>query len=226
MSAWEILRGSFDRLKTGGAPEVGTAAFAVMGATMVINLIVSTYEQRRGRKLSSELLIADAAHTRSDFFVSLAVIASLAATGLGYPQVDVVVALVLAAVIAHAALQILRRSVVRLTDSAAVPSERIKELALSVDGVEGVHRIRSRQVPGGGYADLHLQVRPDLRLDRAHAIGHIVADRLREELHLSDVVTHVEPPVGHRADQDMSSSGVPGNPVRAPKREESGTSFR
>ena len=200
MSAWEILRGSFDRLRAGGAPEVGIPAFVVMGATMVVNLVVAAYEQRRGRKLASEVLLADAAHTRSDFFVSLAVVASLVATVLGFPQLDVVVALVLAAVIARAALQILRRSVVRLTDTAAFPAERIRELALSIDGVEGVHRIRSRLGPGGGFADLHIQVRPDLRLDRAHALGHRVADLLREELDLRDVITHVEPPVGHRVD--------------------------
>jgi cation diffusion facilitator family transporter len=202
MTAWEILSGSFDRLRSGGTPQVGTTAFVVMALTMLTNLVVATYEQRRGRKLGSEVLIADAAHTRSDLFVSLAVIASLAATRIGYPQADVAVALVLTAVIAHAALKIFRRSVMRLTDTAAVPAARIEELALSVDGVISVHRIRSRLGPGGGYADLHVQLRPDLRLDEAHAIGHRVADRLREELRLTDVVTHVEPPVGHRVGED------------------------
>ncbi len=200
MSAWEILRGSIARLRTGGAPEVGSVAFTVMAATMVVNLVVAVYERRQGHRLNSELLLADAAHTRSDLLVSLAVIASLVAVRLGYPLVDLGVAVVLAGVIAQAALSILRRSLVRLTDTAAVPAGVIKELALSVDGVQGVHRVRSRLAPEGGYADLHIQVRPDLRLDQAHAIGHRVADRLREELELVDVITHVEPPVGHRAE--------------------------
>ncbi|MFQ5526101.1 MAG: cation diffusion facilitator family transporter [Thermoanaerobaculia bacterium] len=204
MSAWEILRGSFARLTKGGAPEVGMAAFAVMGATMLVNLMVAAYEHRQGRKLGSELLVADAAHTRSDFFVSLAVVVSLVATRNGYPGADVAVALVLAAVIARAAVQILRRSVLRLTDTAVVGSEVIEEIALSVEGVVGVHKVRSRLGPGGGYADLHVQVRPDLRLDRAHAIGHLVADKLREETQLDDVVIHVEPPEGHEVENQLS----------------------
>ena len=114
----------------------------------------------------------------------------------------VVVALLLTAFIVRVALQILRRSMMHLTDTVAVPAEQIGELALSVDGVAGVHKIRSRMGPGGGHADLHVQVRPDLRLDEAHEIGHRVADRLREELNLTDVITHVEPPVGHRVAED------------------------
>jgi len=54
-----------------------------MLGTTAINLIVVAAERRRGRALESELLIADAAHTQSDVFVSLLVIAGFAAQRLG-----------------------------------------------------------------------------------------------------------------------------------------------
>ena len=44
---------------------------------MAMNLFVSWYEAREGRRLGSEYLLADATHTRSDLYVSLGVIASL-----------------------------------------------------------------------------------------------------------------------------------------------------
>ncbi len=205
MTAWEVLRGCFVRLRSGSVPEVSDVALWVMVITMVINLAVSTYEGRRGVELKSELLRADAAHTRSDFYVSLTVIVSLLATRWGYPQVDLVAALVITAAIAHAAFQIVRRSAAHLTDVAILPPEDVHRVALAVDGVEGVHKVRTRGGPGGGHADLHVQVRADLRLDEAHLIGHRVADRIREELGVEDVVTHVEPPVGHQMDRDDGS---------------------
>ena len=61
-------------------------------------------------------------------------------------------------------------------------------------------RFRSRVRPEGAHADLRVQVRPDLPIDKAHVIGHLVAERLEEELGLDDVVVHVEPPAGHRTD--------------------------
>ena len=193
MTAWEVLQTCIERLRTGGAPDVTRESFLVMGVTIVVNLAVSTYEGRRARELRSEVLRADAAHTSSDVFVSLGVIASLAAARWGYPQLDLLAALVITAVIARVAFSILRRSAGLLADEAVVPAERIEKLAMAVPGVRGVHKIRTRGLPPSGHADLHVQVQPDLRIDQAHAIGHRVADRLRQELGLRDVVTHVEP---------------------------------
>ncbi len=193
MTAWEVLWSCVERLRTGSVPEVTAASFVVMGVTMAVNLAVSTYEGRRGELLRSEVLAADAAHTRSDVFVSLGVIASLLAARWGYPQMDIVAALAITVVIGRVAYGILRRSAGLLADVAVVPAERIRDIALAVPGVESVHKIRTRGQPHSGHADLHVQVRPDLRIDQAHAIGHRVADDLRRELGLRDVVTHVEP---------------------------------
>ena len=51
MTAWEVLKSCIERLRVGGAPEVTPLAFVVMGATMVINLAVSTFESRQGERL-------------------------------------------------------------------------------------------------------------------------------------------------------------------------------
>lgn len=200
VTAWEVLQSCVERLRTGSAPEVTTLSFAVMAVTIVVNLAVSTWERRRGEAWQSEILKADAAHTASDVYVSLGVILSLAAARWGYPQVDAVAALAITVVIARAAFQILRRSAGPLLDTAVVPAARIREIALSVPGVESVHKIRTRGQPHDGHADLHVQVRPDLRIDQAHVIGHMVTDRIRKELGFRDVVTHLEPEEGHRTE--------------------------
>lgn len=193
LTAWEVLRSSFERLRSDSIPEVTTLSFVVMAVTIVINIAVATYEHRRGELLGSDLLIADAAHTRSDVFTSLAVVGSLVAAKLGFNSIDTLVALAITAAIGHASVQILRRSAVRLTDTAVVPAKEVESLALRVAGVESVHKIRTRAGVGGGHADLHLQLRPDLPLEEAHAIAHDVVDLLRDELGLLDVVTHIEP---------------------------------
>jgi cation diffusion facilitator family transporter len=198
MTAWEVLKSCIERLRVGGAPEVTPLAFVVMGVTMIINLAVSSYESRKGEKLDSEILKADAAHTRSDFYSSLAVISSLIAAHYGYPQFDVVAALAITLIIARAAFKILKENGMLLADTALLPAARVREVVLGVPGVESVHKIRTRAGTQGGHADLHIQLRPDLRLDEAHAIGHLVAGELRRELGLQDVLVHVEPPVGHQ----------------------------
>ncbi|TNF71076.1 MAG: cation transporter [Acidobacteria bacterium] len=200
MTAWEVLKSCIERLRVGGAPEVTPLAYVVMGATMIINLAVSSYESRQGEKLESEVLKADAAHTRSDFYSSLAVVLSLIAAHYGYPQLDVVAALAITLIIARAAFKILKENGMLLADTALLPAAEVRKVVLEVSGVESVHKIRTRAGTQGGHADLHIQLRPDMRLDEAHDIGHLVAAALRRELGLQDVLVHVEPPVGHETE--------------------------
>lgn len=200
MTSWEILRSSVERLRAGTVPEVGVLSFAVMAVTIAINLLVSRHERRRARELHSEILAADASHTLSDVYTSLAVVASLVAARFGIAILDPLAAIFITVVIAYTAFQILRQSAANLADTAVIPAEQIEAVALAVPGVESVHKIRSRGRPPAAHADLHVQVRPDLRLEQAHVIGHLVAERLQAEFGLADVVAHVEPPPGHRTD--------------------------
>ena len=85
------------------------ASFVVMLVTLGVNLLVVRYESERGRALKSELLLADAAHTRSDVLTSCAVLVSLAGVWLGYPQLDAIGGLVVAVFIAHTGFQIAPR---------------------------------------------------------------------------------------------------------------------
>jgi cation diffusion facilitator family transporter len=84
----EVTRAAFDRLTSGLAPEVTVYSFGVMLVTLAINLFVVRYERREGRRLNSEILFADAMHTRSDVLTSCAVLISLASVRLGYPVMD------------------------------------------------------------------------------------------------------------------------------------------
>ena len=194
LTAWEVLKSLIERVREGGEPKVSFLTFAVMIVTIIVNICVTTWEHRAARKYKSVVLKADAAHTLSDVFASLAVIVSLVAAQLGYPQLDLVAALVIIVMIARAAFQILRDSGQSLTDTAILPAPAIEAVALGVPGVISVHKIRSRRGAKGGHADLHVQVKGDLPLAQAHGIGHQVSDRVRDELGISDVLVHVEPP--------------------------------
>src|SRR5262245_11402956 len=66
----------------GERPHIPAASFAVLAGTIAVNLIVVVIERREGRRLQSELLRSDAAHTLSDVYASLLVIASFVAQQL------------------------------------------------------------------------------------------------------------------------------------------------
>ena len=77
VAGYTVGRGAIDSLQGRGDARVTVASFAIMIGTLAVNLGVTTWESRAGRRLGSEILVADARHTLSDVMVSSAVIVSL-----------------------------------------------------------------------------------------------------------------------------------------------------
>lgn len=175
-------------------PEIGALALAAPLVSFALNFAASEYERRRGRTLGSELLVSDAGHTRADAGVSLSLFVGLIAVRAGYPIVDPLMALGIAAVVARVGLSIIRDTAGVLADAVALDPVALRTTAVAVPGVEGAHRIRSRGAPDAIAVDLHVQVDPHLGIGRAHAIGHAVQDALRARFSgIAEVVVHVEP---------------------------------
>src|SRR5688572_16465195 len=96
---------------SGPEPLATPAAIAVMVFSAIINALVAHYETKRGQELHSELLIADAAHTRSDIYASLGVVIGLLLVRFGYPRADAAFTLLVAVVIARAGWRILQTTI-------------------------------------------------------------------------------------------------------------------
>lgn len=192
--AYHVLEGALGRIGSPALPEIGFLNWVVMFVTMGVNLFVSWYEEREGRRLQSAFLLADATHTRSDLFVSLGVVGSFAAARAGIGWADPLVAVIIAAVISVQAVRILVSAFHVLTDRAAIAPERIETLALSVPGVEWAGQVRTRGRGDAVYVDLTVRLDGDASLREAHD----AADRIEEVLkaahpEIVDVVVHPEP---------------------------------
>jgi cation diffusion facilitator family transporter len=175
-------------------PTIGTLNWVVMGVTLLANLFVSWYEAREGRRLGSDYLLADAAHTRSDIYVSLGVVASFAGARAGAPWADSVVAVVIAGFVAVLAVRILVGSFNVLTDRVVLEAERITPIVLAVPGVRACRDIRSRGGADSVYVDLIVHVDGERSLRAAHEIADAIEDALiRAYPQIVDVVVHLEP---------------------------------
>jgi cation diffusion facilitator family transporter len=192
----EVVRNAALRLRSGGgAPDVTLLSFVVMAGTVITNLLVVRYEAGQGRALKSELLLADAAHTRSDVWTSCTVLLSLAAVRLGYPMVDAIGALVIAVFIARAGLLIALESSNILADRVVLHEDQIRGVVMSVPQTLGCHHIRTRGTLDHTFLDLHVWFAPDTTLYEAHRLSHVVKDRLMEAFpHIADAIIHIEPP--------------------------------
>lgn len=194
VAGYTVGRGAIESLQGRGDARVTVASFAIMIGTLAVNLGVTTWESRAGRRLGSEVLVADARHTLSDVMVSSAVIVSLILVKVGFEKADGVLALLVAVAIAYTAFTILRGVGRTLSDAARLPEAEVVAVAGGIDGVAGCHSVRTRGSENRVFVDMHILVAPDTSIERGHEIAHAVETELRARFSLiADVVIHVEP---------------------------------
>ena len=196
ITCFELVRDAVSRLLgEHSAPQLSDLQLIVLLATLAINVFVAWYENRRGRELDSDLLLADAAHTRADVFITIGVLIGMIFARRGWWWVDPALALGIAAFIVRIAVGLFQRAVPVLVDERAIATTAIQTLAESVDGVRSAYGIRSR---GGArshvrYAEVTIAVDGAANVADAHAIADRVEQRLKRDLALTEVTVHVEP---------------------------------
>ena len=192
--SYHLISEALSRSSAAELPEIGPLAWAVMGVTLVVNMFVAAYEARQGRKLQSSFLIADAAHTRSDIYVTLGVVASFAGARAGVVWMDGLVSIGIAVFIAYVGVQILVGSFHTLTDRAVIPPEALAPVVRAVPGVIDCREIRTRGGPGSVHVDLIVHVDGSMPLRDAHDIADwIEAALMMHRPDIVDVVVHLEP---------------------------------
>jgi cation diffusion facilitator family transporter len=192
----EVLRNAFNNL-TGRSvpPEISSASFIVMLGTIAVNVGVVRYESGEATRLGSEVLLADATQTRGDVWSSLTVIGALVGARLGLPILDPLAALVVAGFIGYAGYQVARTTTGILSDRIVISDADLEQVVMSVPGVIGCEKIRTRGSSDHVFLDLHVWMPSDMSLHDAHALSHVVKDRLMGRYpQIADAVIHIEPP--------------------------------
>ncbi len=194
-TALEILITSGERLAR-GLPELRISGSELMLLLLVLvfNFLLAGYERREGRRLNSQLLIADAHHTTSDIWTTVLVLVGLTGAWLlRINWLDVALAIPLAMFLIRVCWQVLRENLPWLVDHIAIAPEAINEQALSVPGVLNCHDIASRGVLGQQvFIDMHMVVDVD-DLIAAHQITERVEERLESRFGPVRCTIHLEP---------------------------------
>jgi len=196
ITCFELVRSAVNRLVEGAGASrmtVTDAHLAALVATLGVNVVTTWYEHRRGVELGSELLVADAAHTRADVLLTAGVLVGVMFARQGWWWIDPAVAIVVTLVIAFVAYGILVRTVPVLVDERAVPTRDIQATAQAVPGVKSAYGIRSRGPSDQRYAEVTIAVDRRADVAAAHSIADAVEQRLKSDLRLHEVTVHIEP---------------------------------
>lgn len=192
LTSWQLLQAAWESWWSDEIPQINIWTIVAMVASMLIQGGTSLYELRQGRKLKSEVLVADALHTRASILISLSVLGGLLMVGFGFPKADPLLAVFVALMIAKIGVDILRETLPVLVDQAAFDPSKIADIVDEVGGIESFHKVRSRGAAGSAAIDMHVRISGEKTVREANAIADEVRRRLLALEGVSDVTIHIE----------------------------------
>lgn len=173
----------------------GMIALIVAAISIVSKEAIYHYTMRTARKVRSDLLRANAWHSRTDAISSIIVFIGIAGTMAGLDYLDALGAIGVALMIIKIGWDLMWRSLRELVDTGLEPDriKAIRESILSIDGVSALHMLRTRRMGGDALADVHLQVSSVISVSEGHHISEAVrATLIRDIEEISDVTVHID----------------------------------
>ncbi|MCP4605522.1 MAG: cation transporter [Proteobacteria bacterium] len=176
----------------------GPAALVAALISIAVKEALYRWTRSAGERIKSSALVANAWHQRTDALSSIPAALAVAISWFDPSLIffDGIGVLLVSLFILHAAWRIIVPGIDQLTDKGVGSEEtdEIRNLALQVKNVRGVHKVRTRFAGLGLQVDLHVLVDGDLTVCQGHDIAGEVTSRLLEnKSHVVDVIVHIEP---------------------------------
>ncbi|KPN71059.1 cation diffusion facilitator family transporter [Neisseria sp. 83E34] len=191
-----LILNAIDRMVTPQPLEHTGWGIAVMVVSIICTLALVNFQKKVLQQVQSGAVEADHLHYVTDLLTNGAAILALILATFGWLWVDVAVGLIIAAWVMKSAWSIAADAFNVLMDKAlsAEIVEQIRAAALSVEGVEGVHDLRTREAGGRKFVDMHLDLDGNITLKEAHDIGLRAADKVKALFDgAADVIVHHDP---------------------------------
>ncbi len=191
--AWDAVERLFH---PGALLQPGVWALVIAAASVLSKEWIYHYTMRVAKRINSNMLKANAWHSRSDAISSIVVVIGVGGTMAGLEYLDSVAAVIVGVMVAKIGWDLAWESLHELVDTALDPErvELIRQEVMGVGGVRELHMLRTRQMGGEALVDVHVIVDPRLSVSEGHYIGEKVRRRLIEEVEeVADVMVHVDP---------------------------------
>jgi cation diffusion facilitator family transporter len=189
----------------------GIWALVIAALSIVLKEAIYHYTMRAARRYHSNMLRANAWHSRSDALSSVIVVVGVAGTMAGLSYLDSIAAIGVALMIAKIGWDLGWQGARELVDT-GLDSERVQAIKRTIAGVHGVqalHMLRSRHMGSHALVDVHIQVDPTLSVSEGHQISETVRARLIDEIEeVGDVMVHIDP------EDDETALAAQGLPLR------------
>ena len=180
-------------------PRPGAIALVAAAVSVVVKEALYQYTVRKGKKLDSPSVVANAWHHRSD---ALSSVGALIGIGLAYflgeewRIADPIAAIVVAALIVNVAIGLCRNSLAELLEKSLprAVEEEILSIISATPNVYKPHNLRTRRIGANIAIEVHIRVEGSMTVFESHEISREIERALRARFgEQTAVAIHIEP---------------------------------
>jgi ferrous-iron efflux pump FieF len=187
-------------------------AMGAMGLSLAITGALVWFLKRKVKQSTSLILRADAAHYQTDLLSNGGILLTLGMVRLtGWAWLDPVIAVGVAAYVAHAALPLIRKGLAMLLDHALEDPlvESIRAIAETTsERVTGVHELKTRRSGNTNLVEFHLVFDEGIGLREAHQVADEIESRVRALADTRWIINiHLDPVDDSYKDQKIARRG-------------------
>lgn len=190
-----LMFNGISALVNGRQISASNVGIGVMVFSIIVTILLVSFQTYTVKKTGSMAIKADSLHYRTDVAMNGAVLLALVLAGYGWYWADGVFAIAVSFYILHGAWQIGRQSIDALMDRQLPKSdeEKIVKIAYHVNGVRGVHDLRTRLSGNTKFIQLHLELDDDQSLLEAHNKADQLEAALESDFPHADILIHLDP---------------------------------
>ncbi len=174
----------------------------IIASIVIISAVLKEWMARFslaiGKKIKSDILVADAWHHRSDALTNIGVGISIIGASYGFPLLDPVFGIIVSLIIIYVGVSLGKTSAQFLIGKSPNPDlvRNVQEIGREVQGVKNIHDISLHDYGTRKIITLHAEVDKALLLDEAHGIADMLEEKILETMHCSTII-HIEPTEFH-----------------------------
>ncbi len=191
----EIIKESIKRITAPTSLEISLPVYLVLVLTIIVKLLLMRYQSKVGKAFKSPGLKASAVDSLNDVLSSSLSLIGVAGIEFGYPSLDGIVGIFIAFVIMRSGYEIAAENINYLMGRAA-DQKIILEIAgktLKVEGVKGMHDLKSYYVGNKFHIEIHIEVNKNETTEISHNIGEDVRNEIMKLPDISQVFVHIDP---------------------------------
>ncbi|MDA8382639.1 MAG: cation diffusion facilitator family transporter [Betaproteobacteria bacterium] len=174
---------------------VHVATLWIAIATLFAKESLFRYMRAVATRLHSQMLMANAWHSRSDAASSLVVVFGIVGNLAGFTFLDPVAAILVAFMIVRMGWKMGYDALSELVDTA--PDEAvvagIRDTLVTTPGVVGLHELKTRKMGNRILVDAHVLVNPRISVSEGHHVAEMARHRALDNDEVLDVMVHIDP---------------------------------